>query len=62
MGAIKRMDQIIDILTIYKRTRSINATFKAAGVSRNTVRTYLRLANARDPCFSPLIPQTRLQF
>jgi transposase len=49
MGAIKRMDQIINILKIYKRTGSINATFKAAGCSRNTVRTYLRLAKARDP-------------
>jgi transposase len=49
MGAIKRMDQIIDILNIYKRTRSIKATCKAAGCSRNTVRTYLRLARARDP-------------
>ncbi|MFT5999134.1 MAG: hypothetical protein ACI81P_001591 [Neolewinella sp.] len=49
------MDQIIDILTIYQRTRSINATFKAAKCSRNTVRTYLRLANARDPDLSVVL-------
>lgn len=42
------MDQIIDILKIYQRTRSIKATFKAAGCSRNTVRIYVRLAKARD--------------
>lgn len=55
MGAIKRMDQIIDILNIYLRTRSIKATCKAAGCSRNTVRTYLRLANARDPDLSVVL-------
>ncbi|MFT6001032.1 MAG: hypothetical protein ACI81P_003498, partial [Neolewinella sp.] len=49
------MDQIIDILTIYQRTRSINATFKAAKCSRNTVRTYLRLANARAPDLSVVL-------
>jgi|AntRauTorckE5430_2_1112549.scaffolds.fasta_scaffold13217_1 hypothetical protein len=48
MGVIKRMDQISDILKIYQRTRSIKTTFKAAGSSRNTVRTYVRLTKARD--------------
>lgn len=49
MGATKRMDQILHILKTYQRTRSIKATARATGGARNTVRTYLRLAAARDP-------------
>ena len=49
MGAIKRMDQILNILKTYQRTRSIKATVKAEGCARNTIRSYLRLAAARDP-------------
>jgi len=48
MGAIKRMDQIIKILEVYQRTRSIKATKRQAGCARNTVRDYLRLAAAYD--------------
>ena len=44
MGAIKRMDQIIHILEVYQRTRSIKATKRQTGCARNTVRDYLRLA------------------
>ena len=49
MGAIKPMDQILNILKTYQRTRSIKATVKAEGCARNTIRSYLRLAAARDP-------------
>jgi transposase len=48
MGAIKRMDQIIHIIEVYQRTRSIKATKRQAGCARNTVRDYLRLAAAYD--------------
>ena len=48
MGAIKRMDQIIHILEVYQRTRSIKATKRQTGCARNTVRDYLRLAAAYD--------------
>ena len=48
MGANKRMDQILHILKTYQRTRSIKATVKATRCARNTIRSYLRLAAARD--------------
>lgn len=43
------MDQILHILKTYQRTRSIKATVRTTGGARNTVRTYLRMAAARDP-------------
>ncbi len=55
------MDQIIDILKIYERTRSIRATSKAAGCSRNTVRTYLRLAKAQDAEVSVVLALPRAE-
>ena len=42
------MDQILHILKTYQRTRSIKATVKATRCARNTIRSYLRLAAARD--------------
>ena len=49
------MDQIINILEIYKRTRSIKATKRQAGCARNTVRDYLRLAAAYDKDLSVVL-------
>ena len=48
MGATKRMDQILHILKTYLRTRSIKATVRTTGCARNTIRSYLRLAAARN--------------
>ncbi len=48
MGSIKRMDQIKSILRTYVSTRSIKATCRTMQVSRNTVKTYLRLALQRS--------------
>ena len=42
MAKIKRMDQIRSILRTYLDTASIKATAKRLGVSKNTVREYLR--------------------
>ena len=49
------MDQILHILKTYQRTRSIKATVRTTGGARNTVRTYLRLAAARDPDLSVVL-------
>lgn len=42
------MDQILHILKTYQRSRSIKSTARSTGCSRNTVRSYLRLAAAYD--------------
>lgn len=43
MGKPKRMDQIINILKTYQQTDSIKGTARRCGVSKNTVRGYLKL-------------------
>ena len=48
MGKPKRMDQIINILKTYQQTDSIKGTARRCGVSKNTVRGYLKLAAAHD--------------
>ncbi len=48
MGKIKRMDQVKTILRVYLETESIKGTARRLGVSKNTVRTYLR--KARSHC------------
>lgn len=48
MGKIKRMDQIINILKTYQSTGSIKGTARQRGVSKNTVRGYLRLVDGYD--------------
>lgn len=55
MGAIKRMDQIKSILRTYLSTRSIKATCRTLRVSRNTVKSYLRLAFQRSADLNTLL-------
>ena len=42
MGKQKRMDQVKLILETYQRTNSIKSTARQLGISKNTVRSYLR--------------------
>ncbi len=46
MAKSKRMDQIITILQAYQLTRSVKATARRVCCARNTVRAYLRTAQA----------------
>jgi len=48
MGKYKRMDQIIKLLKSYQATGSIKGVARQYGVSKNTVRDYLRLARSHD--------------
>jgi transposase len=63
MGAIKRMDQIIHIIEVYQRTRSIKATTRTTGCARNTIRGYLRLAAEYDKDLSVVmaLPEDELR-
>lgn len=47
MGSVKRMDQIKHILKTYQSTLSVKATSRILGVSKNTVKMYLRLARQK---------------
>lgn len=42
MGELKRMDQIRNIFKVYLDTKSIKGTARRLGMSKNTVREYLR--------------------
>jgi len=55
MGKIKRMDQIKSILEVYLDTKSIKGTSRRLGVSKNTVRAYLRKAYGHSEDLSKVI-------
>jgi transposase len=55
MGKIKRMDQIRQILETYLATRSLKATARRLQVSRNTIKTYVRLGQAHSEDLSRLL-------
>lgn len=46
MRKYKRMDQVKDILRVYSKHQSIKATARLLSISKNTVRTYIRIAEA----------------
>ena len=54
MCKIKRMDQITTILKCYAATKSIKTTARMLGVSKNTVRTYVRRLNEKGKDFKDL--------
>jgi transposase len=62
MGAIKRMDQIKTILKTYQSTQSVKATSRILGVSKNTVRTYLRLADQAPQGLQAVLDMPEDQF
>ena len=47
MAKLKRMDQIKIIITTYLETGSIKATHRRLKISKNTVRNYIRKAEAK---------------
>lgn len=55
MGKIKRMDQVRQILETYLTTHSLKATARRLGVSKNTVKVYVRLGQAHTEDLSQLI-------
>ena len=56
MGKLKRMDQVQAILDTYSLTGSIKRTAKILGVSKNTVKSYLRRAK-QDVKVEPTVLQ-----
>lgn len=55
MGKIKRMDQVRQILATYLATNSLKATARRLQISKNTVRTYIRLGQAHNEDLSQLL-------
>lgn len=57
MAKQKRMDQVRLILETYLRTKSIKSTARQLGISKNTVRGYLRRAQGEEQGLSVLLEQ-----
>ena len=55
MGELKRMDQIRNILEVYLDTKSIKGTARRLGISKNTVREYLRRVQNRELSISEVL-------
>ena len=55
MGKIKRMDQVKSIIRSYLSSKSIKSTARQLKMSKNTVRTYLRRAQAHSEDISSLL-------
>ena len=62
MGKIKRMDQVKAIIRVYLSTGSIKGTARRLGVSKNTVRTYVRLARSHCDDLDKIISLTDAAF
>lgn len=62
MGKIKRMDQVKTIIRVYLETGSIKGTARRLGVSKNTVRTYVRLARSHCDSLDKVISLTDAAF
>ena len=55
MGELKRMDQIRNILEVYIDTKSIKGTARRLGISKNTVREYLRRVQSKKLTISEAV-------
>ncbi len=55
MRKYKRMDQVKDILRVFSEQQSIKATARLLSISKNTVRSYIRIAEADNRSLQALI-------